>query len=170
MPSQQRARSAEEQIETTISEEIERISDAIAAQLGPAPGARHVSDAEAAKAWWRRDPMVDYDALVQTLETTGITNPAILDPNNKTDGLAIVRLVDDAYLEEIIATLSQPLPPEKAVAWAVLCEFPMRHDLLAAYADDPEGMVALAEKLGKAAPEAKPMPQMPDDMMSAMGG
>jgi hypothetical protein len=162
MPSH--SRTAEEQIETTISEEIERISDAIAAQLGPAPGTRRISDAEAAKAWWRRDPMVDYDALVNVLQTSGM-DPAMLDPENQ-QGLAIAKLTPE--VAELYLT---PQPPEMAVALATLAEYPHRLGIMSEYEDDPEGMVELAEKLGRSAPPApKPMPQMADDLMSMVGG
>jgi hypothetical protein len=143
-------RSAEEQMRVELAEEVKRIGAAVAAELGPAPGVERISDAEEVRQWGIRDPLVDFDALVETLSTTGITNPALLDPANKADGLALVKVIGEDQMEEVAATLSQPMEPPLAVTWATLCEFPMRLVILSEYEDDPEGAVAKANALDKA--------------------
>ena len=165
MPQTRRAMSADERVQAEISEEIERFATLIAAEWGPAPGASLVPEDDEVELWGQRDPLVDYDALFQTLTTTGVTDPAMLDPENP-QGLAIAKTAP-----EVAQLLAQPVDdPALAASLATLAEFPQRVPILAPYEQDPEGGVKKAQSLDRAwqrrvskqmeAGPADPMPMM----------
>jgi len=126
-----------------INAEIERAVASLAAELGPAPGAATVSDAKRLQLWTQQDPTVDYDSLVQQLQTQGLP-PELLDPESE-QALAIVK----AHPE--MAQLYQaPVAPDVAATLAVLAEYPFRLSLLQPYEDDPAQLVKEANRLDAA--------------------
>jgi hypothetical protein len=134
--------SAEEQMMSELAEEIERVSDAIASEMGPAPDVEHLSAEKEVEFWGMRDPLVDYDTLVQVLQTTGIS-PEMMDPKNK-QGLAIAKVAP-----QLGPLYTQPVQdPALAHQLAILAEWPMRYGF---YANKSEKeMVAIAKRMDAA--------------------
>lgn len=131
----------EERAELELRDEIERYADMVAADLGPAPGARQVSDAEKVRLWGQTDPRVDFDQLKMALMQGGLP-PELLDEHGDR-ALAIVK-----SHPEIAQMYAQPLDDTMSTYLATLAEYPFRLSVLSQYAeDDPEGMVKEAERL-----------------------
>lgn len=122
--------------------EIDRFSDQIAAEMGPAPGATVVSDARKVELWGQTDPKAPYDTIYQMLTTTGV-KPEMLDPDGDDQmTLAIVKEVP-----EIAPMYAEVVDPDVADVLATLAEHPMRVGLLSGLEDDPEAQVCEAERL-----------------------
>lgn len=125
-----------------IEEEIERFSDQIAAEMGPAPGSQTVSDDRKVELWGRTDPKASYDTIYGMLTTTGVPSE-MLDPDGSDDTtLAIVK-----EIPELAPYYQQPVDPDVADVLATLAENPYRLPLLSGLEDDPEGQVKEAERL-----------------------
>lgn len=136
------SRSAEEQMMAELADEIERVSDAIAAEMGPAPEVENLSTAQEIDFWGRRDPLVDYDTLVQVLQTSGVS-PEMMDPKNK-QGLAIAKVAP-----QLAPLYTQPVQdPALAHQLATLAEWPMRYGFFANKTE--QEMVQIAKRLDAA--------------------
>lgn len=144
MPRRPATESPEARALRELDEEMERYSDAIAADWGPAPGSDVVSDDRKVELWGRTDPKADYDAIYGMLTTTGVP-PEMLDPDGADDvTLAIVKEVP-----EMAPYYQQAVEPDLADALSTLAEYPMRLGLLTDLEDDPEAMVKEAERLDR---------------------
>jgi hypothetical protein len=142
---QTQARSPEEQAQTEVLSELERAVQALAAEWGPAPGAKNVSTRREVTLWGQRDPKVDFESLKQQLMATGLgQTPDLLDPEG--DGaLAVIQEHPD-----MAPLFMEPVAEDVADVLATLAEFPFRLAILLDLEDDPEAMVAKAESLDRA--------------------
>lgn len=195
MPRAARTRlTPEELAQRELDEEMQQAIAEIAADLGPAPGARTASPTDRLRMWGIRDEKVDADAMLQRLMTEGYP-PELLDPANEQ---ALMVVQENPELAPYYAEPTQ----DQGLADALvrLAEYPFRLGLLRDLEDDPEEQVKEAEQLDAAwqrsmgespemaqeptaAPMADPMmptappqqqqpmaQQMPADMMSMVGG
>jgi len=162
-------RSAEQVAMDEIADEIERVSDAIAAELGPAPDAISFSDTREAALFWQMDPTVDPNALFHQLTTTGLmqADPDRIDPESPT---CLEYVKQQPQMAEFFA---DPVAPEVANDLVTLALFPLRHGLMADYKHDPKGMVSRADRLLALGPTGTEMPSeqaAPMEPAPAMGG
>ena len=159
MPPRTRPISPEEEAQRELDDELTQAIAEIAAEMGPAPGAKHVSEAQKLAMWGQRDPQVDYDQMLEMLQTTGIA-PELLDPKSE-QALMIVQ-----ENPEIAEMYAGPVEPALAEALAVLAEHPFRLSVISSLVDDPEAYVAEADRLdakwqkqfGAVAPSVAPVP------------
>ena len=143
MPGLRRVRhtaSPEERAQQTLSDELERFSDAAAPEMGPAPGARKLSDDIKLHLWGQRDPAVDPEQLKAML-MQGQVPPDLLDPTGD-NALTLVK-----QNPEIAQMFGQPLDDRMADIMTRLAEYPLRLALLNDKEDDPDGMVKEANRL-----------------------
>lgn len=134
-------RSAVERARNEIRDEIKMAIRLLSAEMGPAPGARPLSEAKKVSMWGQRDPKVDYAQVASQLMTTGLP-PDLLDPKT---GLAIFK-----KYPEMAQMYAQPVAQEVAIPLAILAEYPLRLGLLEHLEDDPEAMVKEANRLDRA--------------------
>lgn len=130
-----------EQAQREIDAEIQQAIRMLAAEVGPAPGARPLSEAKKVSMWGQRDPKVDYTQVASQLMTTGLA-PDLLDPEK---GLALFK-----EHPEMAQMYAQPVAPDVADQLARLAEYPLRLGLLAHLEDYPKQNVAEANRLDRA--------------------
>lgn len=154
-----------------VMEELERVSDLIAADLGPAPGAERVSEADTLAMWGQSDPRVAADphGFKQLLMSGTIAEqfPDLLNEHSE-QALGIVRANP-----EIAQMLAHPMDEELAEMVTRWAEYPLRGRILAPYEDDPEGQVAEADRLDALWQKRQATAaEYPDDeeMYAMMGG
>lgn len=136
------AASPEARAEREALDDLERFTDLIAVDMGPAPGSRQISDREKVRMWGLKDPNVDYDQVKQALMQGGLP-PELLDEHSD-QALAIVK-----EHPNIAPMYAQPLDDTMSTYLATLAEYPFRLSALAQYEDDPEGMVREAERMNR---------------------
>lgn len=132
--------SIEERATASWLDDAEKVAQRVAADEGPPPGAKKLSDAEAVKQWGIRDPFVD-DSTPQMLLTRGIPQEA---------------LQQTAFWQELGADqqdawaqlLTQPTQDaEMADTLSRILEYPFRYGLVTDWSDDPEEQTKRAESL-----------------------
>lgn len=128
-------------VAVSFADELERLAQASAAGQGQPVGTRKTSDAEAVKHWGITDPNVEYDQILQQLQTTGLP-PEMLDPEK---GLLLFREQPD-----LAQWYGQPVQdPALADRMARIAEHPFRMGLLMDI-DDPDEQVREANRLDRA--------------------
>jgi hypothetical protein len=150
----------EDAMQQRVNDDLERTIDALADRMGPAAGAKPVSEARKLSMWGQRDPRVrDADGLMQQLMETGLgQTPELLDPENP-NCLAIIKrypAMAEMFVEPVDETLAYMLSRS--------AEFPMRISVLEPYIDNPDQYVAESDRLERlwnkqlAQPDETPIP------------
>jgi hypothetical protein len=136
MAGQQRE-SAEDRAIREIDAEDEQAIQALAAQAGPPPDARRLSEADEDEAWETADPNVDHEELARLLLTEGL-------PPEVVNGLLVAKLRPDW-----VPLYGRPTQDaERAHMLARLAQFPFRLSLIEDI-DDPDERTAKAEALDR---------------------
>lgn len=160
--------SLQDRLAQELSDELERIAQGVAADQGNALGTSRVSHADLLRLWGRKDPLANYDQIVQQLQTTGVPQPMLSVPqgasasNSQRQWLIIAQEQPDLIPQYTAPTQDGEL----AKRLAIIAEYPFRMGVLQDI-DDPDEQVALANRLDKEWMASQTTMQSPEEATPA---